>query len=205
MAYKWNWIMTEKERSKTMVVYGRDRGTANAGNKRLNRNKATSIMCSDVDVLKKSADLQIVASNNENEYYSIKNTNYVLMHVQGGFCVILDFKVQGIDVPLALSKMRFGVYQSKGRDWIRSTSEGYTIGYVIQSIVDANYVRICRENNMTIDHEAETFNELLCNCRFKNVNVNHGSHRRVIWLDSVKDLQVFVDRMRNYSSGFIYK
>lgn len=186
-----------------MEVYGKDREIILVGSKKLDKNVATSIMCSDADILSKSVDLQVVNTNKDNMYYRIIGSDFVIMHVQCGFCVVVDYKVKGINIPCALSQNHYGVYQVDGRDWIRNTSKKCTIGDDIQRIVDANYARKCRENKMTIDHEAETFNELFRNCKFKGTNVNDGSHRRTIWIDTDEKLQGFINRMRNYEYGYI--
>lgn len=184
----------------------------------LDKNASTSILCEN-KLLIDSSELSLICGNNENKYYNVIDTNIVIMHVEHDFCILVDNYVDiynstdKVSLPKMLSALKYGVYQVKGdktyRDWVRCTKSSRAIGHDIQDIVHGNGAIAARKNGLTLDHGAETCNELLTNCMYKQRNINNGSHRVCIRICTVDDLRNIIQKIREYeengSTGFFLK
>lgn len=183
---------------------------ANHNGKLLRKCTATSILC-ETTVLEECNRVRLVAENEDNKYFHIIGSNSVIMHVEDSFCILLDYKVQTFnssgemwDLTMMLSARHYCVYQINNRDWIMN-SNSRAIGHDIQDLVHGNGAKMAREKGMTLDHGAETYNEKLVNCKYKNMNVNEGSHRRRENIQSQEELEGVVDRViqKGETPGFI--
>lgn len=174
----------------------------------LSHSNSTSILCRE-EQLRAHRELIKVAENEDNEYYRVTRTNIVLMKVQADFCILMDYMVRDyetgkmVSLPEKLMKMHFGVYQQPNkegtqyRDWIKNSATNVPIGYYIQSVVIGwEAIVQAKEAGMTLDHGAETFNELLVNCKFKKDNYNNGSHRKQYKYLDKNRLQLLIEAIR---------
>ena len=164
------------------------------GKKVLIKKYATSILC-EKKLLDQSQRLEIVGENKDNVYYWIKGSNSVIMHVEDDFCILVDYMVEVYNqtnkcsLPNLLEKKHYTVQQIRGRDWIKSSSN--KIGYDIKSIIHGI---VTRPPNMTLDHLAETYDEREKNKEFSK-NINHGSHRVIKVIGTMKQLDELIDRV----------
>jgi len=157
----------------------------------LDKAGATSILC-DEAILEKSEQLKLVADCRDNKYFNVEGTNTVIMHVEEGFCILTDYMVDGKNLAEMMSQEHYGVYQCNGRDWVRNTATSRLIGYDIKEIVTGVSGR---PKGMTLDHVAETFNEMEKNKKFSSKNVNNGSHRVKVVITSDDGLQQLIDKI----------
>ena len=184
----------------------------NQNGKVLCKCNSTSIICN-VDLLDNNSGLELVAANRDNRYYHVKGSNSVLLHVEEGFCILVDNMVQTYNsgeeeysLPRMLSAQHYGVYQSvDGRDWVKGTSSNRAIGHDIQDLVYGNGAKVAREHGETLDHGAETHNEKLVNCMYKPDNTNNGSHRIKRVLDTPEKLDEYIDAVitKGENPGYI--
>lgn len=200
--------MVEKNEN-VNYIFGEEGVTLPSG-KVLDKNVATSILCSN-DLLSNSSKLDKVAENSNNAYYNVLETNICIMHVEAGFCILVDNKVKvfnepdAVSLPTMLSATKYGVYQVPGdktyRDWIKCTKNSRPIGHDIQDMVHGNGAAIARKNGLSLDHGAETCNELLTNCMYKSDNINNGSHRVCVRINNEEDLKGLIQKIKAYDSN----
>ena len=157
----------------------------------LDKDSSTSILC-DVAILDASEKLKLVAACRDNKYYLVGNTNTVLMHVEEGFCILCDYMVYEKVLPILMKNAHYAVYQSAGRDWIKNSATGQLIGYDIKEFLTG---QSGRPQGMTLDHMAETFNEMEKNKQFSTDNINEGSHRIQVKISSEDDLNIFINQI----------
>ena len=157
----------------------------------LDKDTATSILC-DVAILAACEKLKLVAECRENKYYHVDNTNTVLMHVEEGFCILCDHILNEKNLPILMKNAHYAVYQSAGRDWIKNSATGQLIGYDIKEFVTGHSGR---PQGMTLDHKAETFNEMEKNKQFSPDNINEGSHRIQVKIGTEDDLKDLIDKI----------
>jgi len=159
----------------------------------LDKNVATSILCDDV-VLGGNSQLKLVAECRDNKYYLVEATNTVIMHVEEGFCALTDYMVEKKNLPELMQQEHYAVYQANGRDWIKNSSTGQVIGYAIKEIVTGVSGR---PKGMTLDHLAETFNEMEKNKVFSTSNINEGSHRVKVTVGTNKELDELIEKIKD--------
>lgn len=183
----------------------------------LEKDIATSIIIS-TELMRKCKELKLLTINRENEYFHIKGTNIVIAHIEDDFCCLIDYKVTTASnpeelqsLPHMLSAVHFAVYQNKNRfgasrDWIENSANNIKIGYIIKFLIHGKGCKLCGQ---TMDHGAETWNELDANIQFKYGNINEGSHRHPIFINTMAQLLQFVEAIRKYEksggSGYIFK
>lgn len=183
----------------------------------LEKDLATSIMIS-TELMKKCEELSLLITNRENEYYHVKGTNKVIAHIEEDFCCLVDYKVTTVNSPEALKSLphmlsanHYAVYQKRNkfgasRDWIECSADNTKIGYTIKFIIHGEG---CRLYGQTMDHGAETWNELDANIQFKYGNINEGSHKRPKFINTMEELLEFINVIREYEknggTGFVYK
>lgn len=168
----------------------------------LDKNCATSILCDD-SILSRCKRLELVAQCRDNKYYLVEDTNIVLMHVEDGFCILTDYMVEEKNLPEFMKQEHYAVYQYNGRDWVKNSATSRLIGYDIKEYVTG---QSARPNGMTLDHEAETFNEMEKNKNFSKNNFNKGSHRvRVeVYTDESLDELIVKIKDNDGKSGGIF-
>lgn len=159
--------------------------------KELDKDIATSILCN-VAILEANKKLKLVAECRDNKYYLVDKTNTVLMQVEDEFCILCDYIVDEKNLPIVMKNAHYAVYQSNGRDWIKNSATGQLIGYDIKEFVTG---QSGRPQGMTLDHVAETFNEMEKNKQFKTDNINEGSHRIQVKISTEDDLNVLIDKI----------
>lgn len=159
--------------------------------KELDKDTATSILC-DVTKLLANKKLKLLAECRDNKYFLVENTNTVLMHVEEGFCILCDYMVDEKVLPILMKNAHYAVYQSAGRDWIKNSATGQLIGYDIKEFVTG---QSGRPQGMTLDHMAETFNEMEKNKEFSTDNINEGSHRIQVKISTEEDLDDLIDKI----------
>lgn len=186
--------------------------------KKLYKHMATSIMIP-IALLEKCNEVKLITQNCENEYYHVKGTNMCIAHIEDEFCCLVDYMVTTVknpeelhSLPHMLSGQHFGVYQIpnksglKTRDWIMNSSTSMPIGHIIKYAIHGQE---CKLIGQTMDHEAETWNELDANIQFKYGNINEGSHRRPKFINTMEELLEFINVIREYEknggTGFVYK
>lgn len=157
----------------------------------LDKAVATSILC-DEAILEKSEQLKLVAECRDNKFYLVDGTNTIIMHVEEGFCILTDYIVGEKNLAEMMSQEHYGVYQYNGRDWVKNSATSRLVGYDIKEIVTGVSGR---PKGMTLDHEAETFNEMEKNKNFSTKNVNNGSHRVKVVITSDDGLQQLIDKI----------
>ncbi len=183
----------------------------------LEKDLATSIMIS-TELMKKCEELSLLITNRENEYYHIKNTNMVIAHIEEDFCCLIDYKVTTVSnpeelrsLPHMLSAAHYAVYQNKtdfwtSRDWIIGSASKMKIGYAIKYIIHGE---ACRLKDQSMDHKAETWNELDINTEFTYNNPNAGSHRDPRFINTMEQLLAFINDIREYEknggTGYVFK
>ena len=200
--------MMEKIENKNYFL-GEEVITLSTG-KVLDKDVSSSIVC-DNDLLNSCADLNKIAENGYNSYYGVLGTNICIMHVECGFCILVDDYVNiynepdAVSLPKMLVATKYGVYQVKGdrtyRDWIKCTKNSRPIGHDIQDIVYGNGATIARKNGLTLDHGAETCNELIANCKYKDNNFNNGSHRVCVKITNEKELKILIEKIKKYDDN----
>ena len=159
---------------------------------------ATSILA-DLELLEANTRLQKVAENGENKFFLVENTNSVIFHIRDQYCILVDYIIENtlIILPNELKKYKFYISRQvtedkNPRDWTKTGSK--YIHYLIREIVyGCNYVRIFRNLNCTINHEAETYDERLKNSRFVTSDKNRKSHRLIVDIKTMGDLDDFID------------
>lgn len=168
----------------------------------LDKNIATSIMVED-SLLQNNPNLKMVAACRDNKYYQVTGTETVIMHVEEGFCILCDNKINGINLPLAMQQEHYAVYQSNGRDWVKNSATSRLVGYDIKEFVHGYGARPA---GMTLDHEAETFDERERNKKFSSNNVNEGSHRVRVMIYDMNGLDDLIDKIkaRGANSGALF-
>lgn len=180
--------------------------------KELDRQFSTSILV-DGNLLSKCKELELVVSNRDNNYYHIIGTNVVIVDVTEGFSVLTDYLVTTVDepkkkqsLPHILSAIHFSVYQWNGRDWVKSSKEIKQFGYYVKYAIHGRGIAL---RGQSLDHLAETFNELDCNTRLVEKNHNEGSHRYCIHITNMEELLDFVQAVRRYEArgrqGYLVK
>jgi len=157
----------------------------------LDKAAATSILC-DEAILSKEKQLKLVAECRDNKYFNVEGTNTVIMHVEEGFCILTDYMVDGKNLAEIMCQEHYGVYQYNGRDWVKNSATSRLVGYDIKEIVTGESGR---PKGMTLDHEAETFNEMEKNKNFSSKNVNNGSHRVKVVITSDDGLQQLIGKI----------
>ena len=190
-------------------IWGEEVITLSTG-KVLDKDVSSSILC-DNDLLNSCADLNKIAENGYNSYYKVLETNVCIMHVECGFCILVDDYVNiynepdAVSLPKMLVATKYGVYQVKGdrtyRDWIKCTKNSRPIGHDIQDMVYGNGAAIARKNGLTLDHGAETCNELISNCMYKADNFNNGSHRVCVKITNEKELKELIEKIKKYDDN----
>lgn len=168
--------------------------------KQLDKKAATSILCGD-DILSKSDNLSKVAECRDNKYYLVKDTNTILLHVEDGFCILTDYMINEKNLAELMAREHYAVYQHNGRDWIKNSVTSRLVGYDIKEFVTGI---AGRPEGMTLDHEAETFNEMEKNKKFSACNVNSGSHRvkvEILTEESLEELIVKIKDNDGQSGG----
>lgn len=167
----------------------------------LNKDIATSILVSN-ELLKTCNLLTEVAKSRDNIYYLVNGTNTVIMHVEEGFCILCDYIVKGKIIPELTQKEHYAVYQSSGRDWIKNSATGQLIGYDIKYLIKGNRNR---PQGTTLDHEAETFDEREKNKIFSTNNINKGSHRVKLLIQTQDELCEIIDKIqKNKRKGGLF-
>jgi hypothetical protein len=156
----------------------------------LDKKEATSILCNN-EMLKNNEQLTRVGGLRDNSYYLVEGTNCVIMHVEEGFCILCDYIISGINIPEKLMEEHYGVYQSSGRDWVKNSATSQLIGYDIKNDLSATKL-----NGQTLDHEGHTFDEREKNKKFSNTNINGGSHRTRVGVDTDKDLDCLINKIK---------
>ena len=180
--------------------------TPNQNNKLLRKCESTSILC-DRKLLDENNRLTVVAENRDNVYYKVLETNSVIMHVEDGFCILTEDRVQVYDkdnqcsLPVMLSAFHYGVYQiqrmNKKRDWVKRDDKN-TIGNDTRTIIHGETaVTMARAQGMTLDHGAETWNEQSKHGSFK-VDNRGKSHRVCVDIRTQEDLNAFLDDIITY-------
>lgn len=162
--------------------------------KQLDKSRATSILCSK-ELLDSSEELKCVAQNRDNVIYHVHDSNICIMHVEDGFCILVDYIINEVNIPEFIIQDHYGVYQSV-RDCVKSTTRvNRLIGYDIKERL---YHEKCKKG-YHLDHWAETFNELDKSKRFipGSVNQNGYSHRRQLEINTVEDLDWLCERIRD--------
>lgn len=162
-----------------------------AKRKVLDKDTATSILC-DVSILAASKRLKLVAECRDNKYYLVDKTNAVLAHIEEGFCILCDCMVNGKNLPAMMKNAHYAVYQGAGRDWVKNSATGQLIGYDIKEFITG---QSGRPQGMTLDHMAETFNEMEKNKQFSPTNINEGSHRVQVKIGTADDLNILIDEI----------
>ena len=80
------------------------------------------------------------------------------------------------------------------------------IGYAIKYIIHGEG---CRLKDQSMDHKAETWNELDANTEFTYDNLNEGSHRKPQFINTMEELLAFINDIRKYEenggTGFVYR
>uniref|UniRef100_UPI004056CC48 hypothetical protein n=1 Tax=Acetatifactor sp. TaxID=1872090 RepID=UPI004056CC48 len=158
----------------------------------LDKNTATSILCDDA-MLGREKQLKLVAECRDNKYYLVEDTNTVLLHVEEGFCILTDYMVGEKNLAQLMQQEHYAVYQCNGRDWIKNSATSRLVGYDIKEFVTG---QSSRPQGMTLDHQAETFNEMEKNKSFSTNNVNGGSHRVKVVIDSVEGLEELIAKIK---------
>lgn len=159
----------------------------------LNKNASTSILCDEAQ-LSKCGQLKLVAECRDNKYYLVNGTNTVLLHVEEGFCILTDYMVGKKNLAKLMEQEHYAVYQCNGRDWVKNSATGRLVGYDIKEFVTG---QSGRPEGMTLDHEAETFNEMEKNKSFSADNTNKGSHRVRIVIISREGLQELIEKIKD--------
>jgi len=183
----------------------------------LEKDIATSIIVS-TELMRKCYGLKLLITNRENEYYHIKGTNKVITHIEEDFCCLTDYMVTTASnpeelqsLPHMLSAVHLAVYQKKNkfgsnRDWIENSANNMKIGYIIKYLIHGQGYKL---TGQSLDHKAETWNELDGNNEFTYNNPNDGSHRKPIFINTMKELLEFIEVIREYEKnggiGFVYK
>lgn len=170
--------------------------------KTLCKGQATSILCSET-LLHENNNLKMVAENDCNKYFLVEDTNTVILHVEDSFCILLDYEVDNwqnekCNLPKMLSTVKYLVYQlatnkigRTTRDWVRYGSSDY-IGYDIHKLVYGEHtVKLRRSQKLTLDHEAETYDERTKNTTFSK-NPIEKSHRTRVYIKSEEELDTFI-------------
>lgn len=158
----------------------------------LEKVSATSILC-DEAMLEKSEQLKLVAECRDNKYYLVEETNTVLLHVEEGFCILTDYMVGEKNIAELMQQEHYAVYQYNNRDWVKNSATGRLIGYDIKEFVTG---QSGRPKGMTLDHLAETFNEMEKNKVFSSNNINEGSHRVKVVIKTEAGLQQLIDKIK---------
>lgn len=159
----------------------------------LDKNVATSILCDDA-MLGSSKQLKLVAECRDNKYYLVEDTNTVLLHVEEGFCILTDYMVGEKNLAELMQQEHYAVYQYNGRDWVRNSATCRLVGYDIKEFVTG---QSGRPAGMTLDHEAETFNEMEKNKTFSSTNINEGSHRVKVVINTDEGLQQLIQKIKD--------
>ena len=161
--------------------------------KQLDKSRATSILCSK-ELLDNCEELTCVAQNRDNVIYHVKDSNICIMHVEDSFCILVDYMINGVNIPDFIVQDHYGVYQSV-RDWVKSTTRANKlIGYDIKErLYHTPYTK-----GYHLDHQAETFNELDKSKRFipGSLNQNGYSHRRCRDINTMEELECLCERIR---------
>lgn len=178
--------------------------------KKLYKPMATSLVIP-IALLEQCNEVRLVAKNRENAYFHIMGTNMCIAHIEEDFCCLTDYMVTTIgspeelrSLPHILSGQHFGVYQipnssgMKTRDWIMNSSTNMPIGHVIKYAIHGQE---CKLVGQTMDHEAETWNELDANIAFKYDNINKGSHKRPRFIRTLEELLKFINSIREYEKN----
>jgi len=161
--------------------------------KTLDPSIATSILCHS-GILHSDKKLICLGSNKENEVFRVNDTNICIMHVECSFCILVDYMLDDIYIPGKILENHYGVYQSQNcRDWVKNTKSGELIGYDLKEYGKKSI----RKSGQSLDHWAETFNELDKSKRFIPKQDNAGpSHRRKICINNNEDLEWLIERIR---------
>lgn len=177
--------------------------------KKLDKTIATSILISS-NLMRKCDELKLIAKNRENEYFYVKGTNMIIAHIEKDFCCLTDYMITTVSnpeelqsLPHMLSAVHLAVYQKKerhwtSRDWIANSANNMRIGYIIKYLIHGQG---CKLAGQTLDHLAETWNELDANTKFTFNNINEGSHRKPIFIDNMEQLLAFIEILRQYEEN----
>lgn len=164
----------------------------NEKTKTLSKAGATSIIVKK-ELLENSENLTRVGENRDNVYYLIDDSQSVIMHVEQDFAIICDYVVNGIDLPKRMLQEHYGVYQCRGRDWVKNTVTSHLVGYDIKRFL---YGKGYQPVGTTLDHVSATFDERDKYKEFSRSNVNHGSHRVQIIVRTQEELKWLLKKTR---------
>lgn len=151
------------------------------------------------EIADNNEELIIVASNRDNIFYHVNNSNTVIMRVEEDFCILVDYKVDtykdnDVCLPKMLSAAHYGVYQLKGRDWVKQTNgNNRIIGYDIKELIHGGGYKLV---SSTLDHKFETYDEREKAKEFSECNYNKGSHRRKIVISNMNELNALIQRIQ---------
>jgi hypothetical protein len=158
----------------------------------LDHSRATSIMCAN-DRLSRKTDLILVGESRDNAYYYVTGSKSVIMHVEDDFCIFCDYMVSGIVIPKMLERNHYGVYQPQEdyRDWIKNSATSKLIGYDIKDCLALQCPK-----GQSLDHVGHTCDEREKNKHFSSNNINNGSHRIKIEIQDDVDLDWLINKIR---------
>jgi hypothetical protein len=134
------------------------------------------------------------------------------MKVENMYCVLIDNDVTMYNqstpssLPQALSMFKYSMQRQGNRDWPRGGASGY-LGEDIHRLAHGdNAVDLAKAHGLQRDHQAETYNEKLCNTDYNHNPVEKNHHVRVEIRDA-KQLDEFLDdivKADNNSDGVYY-
>ena len=167
---------------------------------------STSILCNR-ELLQSNERLKLLCSNGENEYYlidyNIKGNYSVIMHVEEGYCILVDYKEIVyddekeekiiVDIPQELCKYKYTIQRKDGRDSV-IRDENQTITDDIGEIILSN--RFKREHGYITSYLRETYDERLCSVSSlfrKGEDINLKSHHVRVKITSMDILDTFID------------
>ena len=158
--------------------------------------EATSVLCR-IELLNNNDRLACVATNGCNAYYHVVQTNTVIFNVENMYCIILDYEVESaldnkkLCLPRTLSTCRFRMQNMHGRDWCKKGN--VTIGEIIHRLVYGDQmIEMLKQSGDQEDHQAETYNEKICNTQYCD-NPVEASHRVCVEIKNQDELNQFLD------------
>lgn len=159
---------------------------------------ATSILCSE-SLLNQSKRLKLICQNAKNKYYLVVGTNTVIMLVEDCHCILVDYEVyiykdsKKNKLPYVLVQYEYHINRQGNRDYVVRGAR-QRISYDIQeTIYGVQQVNSWKNQGWTVDHGCETYNEKAEHTQYKDENINNGSHRVRVEINTHKALNDFLD------------
>lgn len=168
---------------------------------------STSILCNR-ELLKNNTRLEFICSNGENEYYHVKGTRAVIMHVEEDFCILMDYgakihmdepegneeTVITVDLPQELCKYKYTMQRMGGRDCVVGNNNRRISYDIIEIFLGKEEIDFLKSNELIIGYRKETYDESFANFtkEREEVNIDKSHHVRVK-ITSMEILNLFID------------